>query len=56
MPAVWEKIVRNLDFVASYGGILELNSSAIRKGMSEPYPKAEICKVCCTEALLLGPY
>ncbi|THY91613.1 histidinol phosphatase [Aureobasidium pullulans] len=41
MPAVWEKIVRNLDFVASYGGILELNSSAIRKGMSEPYPKAE---------------
>ncbi|KAK6006107.1 hypothetical protein QM012_006517 [Aureobasidium pullulans] len=44
MPAVWEKIVRNLDFVASYGGILEINSSAIRKGMSEPYPKAEICK------------
>jgi histidinol-phosphatase (PHP family) len=47
MPAVWAKIVRNLDFIASYGGILELNSSAIRKGMSEPYPKAEICKVCC---------
>lgn len=45
MPMVWEKIVRNLDFVASYGGILEINSSAIRKGMSEPYPKAEICKV-----------
>lgn len=45
MPAVWEKIVRNLDFVASYGGILEINSSAIRKGMSEPYPKADICKV-----------
>ncbi|KAG9518789.1 histidinol-phosphatase, partial [Aureobasidium melanogenum] len=44
MPMVWEKIVRNLDFVASYGGILEINSSAIRKGMSEPYPKAEICK------------
>ncbi|KAI5254339.1 histidinol phosphatase [Aureobasidium subglaciale] len=41
MPAVWEKIVRNLDYVAGYGGILELNSSAIRKGMSEPYPKAE---------------
>lgn len=45
MSRVWEKIVRNLEFVASYGGILELNSSAIRKGMSEPYPKAEICKV-----------
>jgi histidinol-phosphatase (PHP family) len=53
MPTVWEKIVRNLDFVASYGGILELNSSAIRKGMSEPYPKAEICKVRRLEALPL---
>jgi histidinol-phosphatase (PHP family) len=50
MPKVWEKIVRNLDFVASYGGILELNSSAIRKGMSEPYPKAEICQVRSLEA------
>lgn len=42
---VWEKIVRNLKFVADYGGVLELNSSALRKGMSEPYPKAEICQV-----------
>jgi len=44
-PRVWEKILRNLDFVAGYGGILELNSASLRKGMSEPYPKAEICKV-----------
>ena len=44
-PAVWERILRNLDFVASYGGLLELNSAALRKGMKEPYPKAEICKV-----------
>ncbi|KAE8365502.1 Polymerase/histidinol phosphatase-like protein [Aspergillus caelatus] len=43
-PAVWERILRNLDFVASYGGLLELNSAALRKGMKEPYPKAEICK------------
>ncbi|KLJ08558.1 histidinol-phosphatase (PHP family) [Blastomyces silverae] len=43
-PAVWEKILRNLDYVASYGGILELNSASLRKGMSEPYPNAEICK------------
>lgn len=47
MPKVWTKIERNLDFIASYGGILELNSSAIRKGMIEPYPKAEICQVSC---------
>lgn len=44
-PGVWKKILRNLDFIASYGGILELNSASLRKGMSEPYPKAEICKV-----------
>nr|KMM68631.1 histidinol-phosphatase [Coccidioides posadasii RMSCC 3488] len=43
-PNVWEKILRNLDFVAGYGGILELNSASLRKGMVEPYPKAEICK------------
>lgn len=42
---VWHKILRNLDFVSQYGGVMELNSAAIRKGMSEPYPKAEICKV-----------
>ncbi len=44
-PGVWTRIMRNLDFVASYGGILELNTSALRKGMSEPYPEAEICEV-----------
>lgn len=44
-PAVWEKIDRNLKFVAEYGGVLELNSSALRKGMNEAYPQAEICKV-----------
>lgn len=44
-PKVWEKIQRNLRFVAEYGGLLELNSAALRKGMTEPYPKAEICRV-----------
>lgn len=43
---IWAKIVRNLELIASYGGVLELNSSAFRKGMSEPYPKVEICEVC----------
>jgi histidinol-phosphatase (PHP family) len=57
-PGVWERILRNLDFVAGYGGILELNSAALRKGMSEPYPKAEICQVrssiCYILCLSLG--
>ncbi|KAI2625222.1 histidinol phosphate phosphatase H [Xylaria nigripes] len=35
---VWERIGRNLAFVASYGGWLECNSSALRKGLAEPYP------------------
>ena len=43
-PGVWTRIMRNLDFVAAYGGILELNTSALRNDMSEPYPKAEICE------------
>ncbi|KAI9869929.1 MAG: histidinolphosphatase, partial [Pleopsidium flavum] len=43
-PAVWRAINRNLEFIAGYGGLLELNSASLRKGMSEPYPKAEICK------------
>ena len=42
---VWHKILRNLDFIVSYGGVLELNSAALRKDMTEPYPKAEICRV-----------
>ena len=44
-PRVWHKILRNLDLVAEYGGILELNSAALRKGMADPYPQEEICKV-----------
>ncbi len=43
---VWEKILRNLKFVAEYGGVLELNSSSLRKRMREAYPQVEICKVC----------
>lgn len=45
LPTVWTRILRSLDFIASYGGILEINTAALRKGMAEPYPKSEICKV-----------
>ena len=47
MSAVWGRIIRNLEFVASYGGILEINTAALRKGMTEPYPQREICQVSC---------
>ncbi len=45
LSGVWDRIVRNLDVVASYGGVLEINTAALRKGMTEPYPKQEICQV-----------
>ncbi|KAL8940561.1 MAG: hypothetical protein Q9216_002748 [Gyalolechia sp. 2 TL-2023] len=50
MQSVWQKVRRNLALVSSYRGILELNSAALRKGLEEPYPNAEICK----EFLALG--
>jgi len=48
---VWSRITRNLQFVADYKGLLELNSSALRKGMAEPYPKVEICKVSVLDSI-----
>jgi histidinol-phosphatase (PHP family) len=48
MVSVWEKIQRNLEYIASYGGLLELNSSGLRKGLAEPYPCLPICQVCHT--------
>lgn len=44
MEGVWQRIDRNLDFIASYGGILELNASGLRKGLAEPYPCLPICQ------------
>lgn len=50
IEAVWSKALRNLDFVASYGGLLEVNTAALRKGMAEPYPKKEIIEVILPDA------
>lgn len=50
MKEVWSKILRNLDFVASYDGMLEVNTAALRKGMAVPYPKKEIIQVCYSGA------
>lgn len=44
-PGVWQRVLRNLDRVAEYGGVLEINSAALRKGLKEPYPQAEVCQV-----------
>ncbi|TQN67869.1 putative histidinol-phosphatase [Colletotrichum shisoi] len=47
---VWERIVRNLRVVREYGGLLECNSSALRKGLDEPYP----CRVIAEAWLEMG--
>ena len=39
---VWERILRNLAKIREYGGVLEINSSALRKGLAHPYPRAEV--------------
>jgi histidinol-phosphatase (PHP family) len=44
-PDVWDRIARNLKFIASYGGLLEINFASLRKELKEPYPKDEIAKV-----------
>ena len=45
MERVWSKVQRNLAAVVSYSGLLELNVSALRKGLCDPYPELAICKV-----------
>ena len=54
MKGVWSRVLRNLDFVAFYGGIIEVNTAALRKGMTEPYPKKEIIEVISPDAELLS--
>ncbi|KAF7869808.1 hypothetical protein EAF04_004592 [Stromatinia cepivora] len=41
---IWQKILRNLLEVTRNGGLLEINTSALRKGLKEPYPGREICE------------
>lgn len=41
-PEVWQLIVRNIKTVVAYGGMFEVNSAAIRKGWTTPYPKRDI--------------
>lgn len=49
---VWDKVLRNLRTAAEYGAWLECNSSALRKGLKEPYPARAIAEV---RLLGLGP-
>ncbi|GMM36337.1 histidinol-phosphatase [Saccharomycopsis crataegensis] len=46
-PQIWEKVIRNVKFIKSYGGLFELNSASLRKGWATPYPGVEIAKAIC---------
>ncbi|KAG0653045.1 putative histidinol-phosphatase [Hyphodiscus hymeniophilus] len=50
MKGVWERVVRNLRLIVEQGGLIELNTSALRKGLNEPYPTRSVCE----EYLKLG--
>jgi histidinol-phosphatase (PHP family) len=44
IKGVWEKVVRNLKVIVEQGGLMEVNSSALRKGLEEPYPTRSVCE------------
>lgn len=43
---LWDDIknlmIRNLKYIESYGGVIEINTSALRKGLKEPYPSKQV--------------
>ena len=41
---IWQRVIRNLEVVKGYGGVLECNSSGLRKGLKEPYPTKAVCE------------
>ncbi|KAH6611966.1 Polymerase/histidinol phosphatase-like protein [Boeremia exigua] len=45
MDGVWNKMKRNLEYIAGYGGLLEFNSAGLRKGLLEPYPCLPVTKM-----------
>jgi len=44
MEGVWWRVVRNLRAVVEQGGLVEVNSSGLRKGLMEPYPGRSVCE------------
>lgn len=43
-PEVWQQIQTNIDLINRQGGLIELNSSALRKGWLTPYPQLDIAE------------
>jgi len=44
MEGVWKRVVRNLKLVVEQNGLVEINFSALRKGLKQPYPGRSVCE------------
>lgn len=38
-------VIRNLKYIRQYGGLIEINTSALRKKLPEPYPGEDLCEL-----------
>ncbi|KAG1644838.1 hypothetical protein G6F44_002429 [Rhizopus delemar] len=44
-PQVWQRIVRNVDYIIGYGGLFEINSRSWKKGLKDAYPQRNIIQI-----------
>jgi len=50
LPEVWERVMRNLEWIRDAGAILDINARALLKGQAEPY----VCVPILDAAAKLG--
>ncbi|KAG0164041.1 histidinolphosphatase [Apophysomyces sp. BC1034] len=44
-PAIWQRIVRNVEYVIKYDGLFEINSRSWKKGLVDAYPQRDIVQL-----------
>lgn len=44
-PKIWERVLRNIDYIVGYGGLFEINSRSWKKGLRDAYPQRDIIQV-----------
>ena len=54
-PAIWQRISRNLELIASLGLILDFNLRPLSKGATEPYPTAPILEAAIGMGIHIVP-
>lgn len=54
-PSIWQRIIRNLDYIQQTGAILDLNLRALKKGATEPYISAPILKEAIARDITILP-